>query len=75
MMQDLLMQLADTTARLEGATAVNVLLLHKLGGQITIDRHELATCNEDFDDVSYSVSDNQLTIKLRSSDKVEKGAL
>lgn len=65
-MIELLAQLYDVTARLEGATALNVLLLHRLGGQVTLTKHELISCNKDFQDVDYSSSGDQIVLKLAS---------
>lgn len=63
----LVVQLQDLANRLEGATALNIFLVHKLGGQLTIDKDEFTQINLEFSELGYSANGETMTIKLASS--------
>jgi hypothetical protein len=56
---------------LEGATVLNVYLLNKLGGQLTVDKDEMARVCKEFSRIAYGVSDGSIIIKLCSTPEKE----
>jgi hypothetical protein len=65
-MIELLLKLAELQARLEGATACNIFLLHKLGGAMTIQRKDLEAVLKDFPHLAFSAKDEEVYVKIAS---------
>jgi hypothetical protein len=67
MMTEIVAELKRLQDSLEGATVLNVFLLNKLGGQLTIEKAELVRVCQDFSKVAYSAENDRITIKLCST--------
>jgi hypothetical protein len=61
------MQIQALMEKLEGATALNIYLINRLGGQVTIDKDEMARVLKDFNNMNYSVNEDEIVIKLSSA--------
>ena len=57
---------------LGGATALNIYLLHKVGGQISIDKAEMGRITSEFSKLSYAVNNGNLTVKLCSTPEEDR---
>lgn len=66
-MLQLVMTIADLQRRLEGASALNICLLHRLGGQLTIDKDEVDRTVTEFNTIDFSVSNDRICVKLSST--------
>lgn len=58
--------LADLIARLEGATALNIYLLHRLGGSVTLRQAELERVLHDFPHLIFSGKDDEVYVRIGS---------
>jgi hypothetical protein len=58
------MQIQALMEKLEGATALNIYLINRLGGQVTIDKDEMARVLKDFNNMNYGVNGDSIVIKL-----------
>jgi hypothetical protein len=56
---------------LEGATVLNVYLLNKLGGQLTVDKDEMARICNEFSRIDWGVNRGAIVIKLCSTPEKE----
>ncbi len=66
-MMQLIVTISELQTRLEGSTALNIYLLNKLGGQLTINQSELERVVKDFDTLHFSAQNDAITIKLCTS--------
>jgi hypothetical protein len=65
-MMQLIGHIAELQAKLDGATALNIYLLHKLGGSITLDSQELQRVCTDFGVLNFAMKGEQINIRLCS---------
>ena len=72
-MNQLLLTLLDLQNRLEGATVLNIYLLHKLGGSMTVHRKDLEQVVKDFPHLVFSAKDDDIYIKVSSCESQGHG--
>ena len=63
-MIELLITISELQTLLEGATALNIYLLHKLGGQQTIEKDEFQRVLKEFSTLGFSAKDDTIYVKV-----------
>lgn len=70
-MMEFIVTISELQTRLEGSTALNLFLLHKLGGAVTIDKDELQRVTTEFNTLHFAAQDDSICIKLASAKSKE----